>query len=250
MAEQELKVLLIEDNPGDAFLIKFYLGESVVPIFHVSHAETVKAGLQLLSENKFDIILSDMNLPDSFGMDTIKTIVSNFPGNLVMVLTGLTDEEVGLETVRYGAQDFLVKGKFDGKVLISSVMFAFERFKLNKQIDQVSKQLDEENSRLDMIQQLLNVGYVEFDVATGVLYRSTNAIRMIGGDLSKKVVNQLDLAIGEAEDVESLKKQVAQILANPSSSGSICYRRKNDPNNYELLYNGKGDKIYAVVRVV
>ena len=136
------------------------------------------------------------------------------------------------------------------EVLISSVMFAFERFKLNKQIDQVSKQLDEENSRLDMIQQLLNVGYVEFDVATGVLYRSTNAIRMIGGDLSKKVVNQLDLAIGEAEDVESLKKQVAQILANPSSSGSICYRRKNDPNNYELLYNGKGDKIYAVVRVV
>src|SRR4051812_29786497 len=162
MAEQELRVLLIEDNPGDAFLIKFYLGESTSPAFHVSHAETVKAGLEILSENKFDLILSDMNLPDSFGVETIKSILGKFPGNLVMVLTGLTDEEVGLETVRYGAQDFLVKGKFDGKVLISSVMFAFERFKLNRQIDNVSKELNQENSRFDSIQRLLNVGYIEY----------------------------------------------------------------------------------------
>jgi DNA-binding response OmpR family regulator len=166
MANQELKVLLIEDNPGDAFLIKFYLGESTEPVFQVSHAETVKAALDLLEENTFDIILSDMNLPDSFGMDTIKTVLGNYPGNLVIVLTGLSDEEVGLETVKYGAQDFLVKGKFDGKVLISTVMFAFERFKLNKKLDSVSKLLSEENSRLESIQRLLNVGYLEIDIAS------------------------------------------------------------------------------------
>src|ERR1043165_4191824 len=158
MSAQELKVLLIEDNPGDAFLMKFYLGESTSPLFHVSHAETVKAALDLLAENTFDIILSDMNLPDSFGVDTVKAILTNYPGNLVVVLTGLTDEEVGLETVRYGAQDFLTKGKFDGKVLMSSVMFAFERFKLNSQIAQYTKRLDEEGSRFDTLQNLLKVG--------------------------------------------------------------------------------------------
>ena len=52
MSAQELKVLLIEDNPGDVFLIKFYLGESTSPVFHVSHAETLKAALDLLAENK------------------------------------------------------------------------------------------------------------------------------------------------------------------------------------------------------
>ena len=57
MSAQELKVLLIEDNPGDAFLMKFYLGESTSPLFHVSHAETVKAALDLLAVNQFDIIL-------------------------------------------------------------------------------------------------------------------------------------------------------------------------------------------------
>src|SRR5580658_6002921 len=164
MTQQELKVLLIEDNPGDAFLIKFYLGESTSPVFHVSHSEDVKGGLELLSKVDFDIILSDMNLPDSFGVDTIKSILTKYPGNLVIVLTGLTDEEVGLETVRYGAQDFLVKGKFDGQVLVSTVMFAFERFKLNRQLDNVSEKLDVENWRLDSVQRLLKVGYFEIDV--------------------------------------------------------------------------------------
>ncbi len=125
MAEQELKVLLLEDNPGDAFLIKFYLGESSSPVFQVSHAENLKTALDFLGENKYDIIISDMNLPDSFGVDTIKNILSKFPGNLVIVLTGLTDEEVGLETVRYGAQDFLVKGKFDGKCYFFSNVCGF-----------------------------------------------------------------------------------------------------------------------------
>ncbi|MFN8323653.1 MAG: response regulator [Chitinophagales bacterium] len=246
MAAQELKVLLIEDNPGDAFLIKFYLGESAAPIFHVSHAETVKAGLQLLAENKFDIILSDMNLPDSFGMDTIKTIVSNYPGNLVMVLTGLTDEEVGLETVRYGAQDFLVKGKFDGKVLISSVLFAFERFKLNTQIDLVSKQLDEENSRLDMIQKLMNVGYVEYNTKTNLLYRSTNAIRIMDRDPSKRT-DTLNTALEEAENPEELKAKIAEIITS-NGSGEFPYKRKNDPNVYQLKYMGVDGKFYAIIQ--
>ncbi len=129
METKELKVLLLEDNPGDAFLIKFYLGESSAPTFQVSHAESLKSAIDFLAENKYDLILSDMNLPDSFGVDTIRTILEQFPGNLVIVLTGLTDEKVGLETVRYGAQDFLVKGKFDAQVLVTTVIFAYERFK-------------------------------------------------------------------------------------------------------------------------
>lgn len=245
MSAQELKVLLIEDNPGDAFLIKFYLGESAAPIFHVSHAETVKAGLQLLSETKFDLILSDMNLPDSFGMDTIKTIVSNYPGNLIMVLTGLADEEVGLETVRFGAQDYLVKGKFDGKVLISSVLFAFERFKLNSQIDLVSKQLDQENSRLDMIQRLLNIGYVEYDSNTQIFYRSTNAIRLTGVDPDKKT-DTFENVLNEMESAETVKDKLTEILSK-DGQGEFNYRRKNDPNEYKLVYHGSAGKFYGVI---
>ncbi len=248
MSQQELKVLLIEDNPGDAFLMKFYLGESTSPLFHVSHAETVKAALDLLAENTFDIILSDMNLPDSFGVDTIKSILSKFPGNLVIVLTGLTDEEVGLETVRYGAQDFLTKGKFDSKVLISSVMFAFERFKLNKQIDKFSKQLDEENSRLHSIQKLLGIGYIEFDIKTKTIFRTDYTLKM--NDLGEdKRSEQLEEAIKLAENSEELMTVAQQAIAN-GGVGELRYKRKGDSREFRLLYETKGDKMCAVIQPV
>jgi DNA-binding response OmpR family regulator len=229
MSAQELKVLLIEDNPGDAFLMKFYLGESTSPLFHVSHAETVKAALDLLAENTFDIILSDMNLPDSFGVDTVKAILTPFPGNLVIVLTGLTDEEVGLETVRYGAQDFLTKGKFDSKVLISSVMFAFERFKLNKQLNEVSKQLDEENTRLDTLQKILHVGYVEFDPKTNEVFRSDYTLKL--PDLGA--------------DSEELKKAVAEAAAQ-GGTGECTYSFNG--KQYKVRYENDNGKLIGVIQ--
>lgn len=246
MAEQELKVLLIEDNPGDAFLMKFYLGESTAPVFAVSHAETVGAALELLATNKFDLILSDMNLPDSFGVDTIKTILGKFPGNLVMVLTGLTDEEVGLETVRFGAQDFLVKGKFDGKVLISSVLFAFERFKLNKQIDSFTAQLDQENSRLDTIQRLLNVGYIEFDIKSNTVYRSDFAIKMssLGEDMR---TSTLEDAINNAENREEVTVIAKEIIAK-GGTGSFNYKRNG--KEFKMLYECLEGKICGIIQAL
>ncbi len=247
MSAQELKVLLIEDNPGDAFLMKFYLGESTSPVFHVSHAETVKAALDLLAEGPFDIILSDMNLPDSFGVDTIKTILGKFPGNLVIVLTGLTDEEVGLETVRYGAQDFLTKGKFDSKVLISSVMFAFERFKLNKQIDSFTKQLDEENSRLDIIQKLLNVGYVEFDIKKKVVFRSDFTLKLIGLGAEKKT-DSLEGTMNLMEDSSEIEKRIAELIEKGEGSGEATFKHKHSGKEYRILYETKDGKLCGVLQ--
>ncbi len=247
MAAQELKVLLIEDNPGDAFLMKFYLGESASPLFHVSHAETVKAALELLNENQFDIILSDMNLPDSFGVDTVKSILGKFPGNLVIVLTGLTDEEVGLETVRYGAQDFLTKGKFDGKVLISSVMFAFERFKLNKQIDSFSKQLDEENSRLHAIQKIMNIGYVEYDANTNTIFRSDYLMQMHGSyDPAKKQVD-LEESYSWLINSQEMKDVITKAIQN-EGSGEIRYTRKDSGKEFLLRYSNTKGKLCGVVQ--
>ncbi len=247
MTVQELKVLLIEDNPGDAFLMKFYLGESTSPVFHVSHSEDVKGGLELLAKEKFDIILSDMNLPDSFGVDTIKAILTNYPGNLVIVLTGLTDEEVGLETVRYGAQDFLVKGKFDGKVLISSVLFSFERFKLNKQIDRVSKQLDEENSRLDTIQKLLNAGYIEFDPQNNTVFRSDYLLNMVGMEEAMKS-GKLDDGLNELLNPEELKEKIKSAIAG-NKLGEHIFKRK-DGKEYKLTFECKAGKMLGVIQAI
>lgn len=186
MDKQELKVLLIEDNAGDAFLIKFYLGESMSPRFNFFHADCMKAAHELLAANQFDIILMDLNLPDSVGLDTIKKLLETYPNNLVVVLTGLVDEKVGLETVRYGAQDFLVKGKFDGKVLISSIMFAFERFNLNKQLSSVASQLNKGEERFANIQMLYNAGYIEVDLPRRTVYHSPPLLKLLNQPTDKE----------------------------------------------------------------
>lgn len=240
-APDELKVLLLEDNPGDAFLIKFYLSESSAPVFNVMHAETVKAALDMLAENKFDIIISDMNLPDSFGVDTIKSLLSKYPGNLLIVLTGLTDEEVGLETVRYGAQDFLVKGKFDGKVLISSVMFAFERFKLNKQID-------EENSRLNNLQKLLNVGYFEIDTQTGKYFRTDHILRVMGFEQEVPFADIIESF--SITDSPELVKDVYQKVLTTEGYGEAQFTRKDTGEKFKAIYRHTEHKILGVIQVV
>jgi len=103
-----LNVLVVEDDEGDAFLIKFYLGESVNYKFTFNHAKDMHSAHQLMAEQTFDIILMDLNLPDSNGLDTIKSFIENYPNSLVIVLTGLIDEKTGLEAVKVGAQDYLV----------------------------------------------------------------------------------------------------------------------------------------------
>lgn len=241
MAPNELKVLLLEDNPGDAFLIKFYLSETTSPAFNVMHAETVKGALDLLAENKFDIIISDMNLPDSFGVDTIKSLLSKYPGNLLIVLTGLTDEEVGLETVRYGAQDFLVKGKFDGKVLVSSVMFAFERFKLNKQ-------LVEENNRLDNLQKLMNVGYFEIDTKTGTYFRTEHILKVMGFEQEVKFDD-----IIASFSITTAPEEITNVYNTALQShqdGEGVFTRKDNGQQYKAIYKFTDGKIYGVIQAV
>lgn len=210
MNEKSLRVLLIEDNPGDAFLIKFYLGESTSPIFETHHAETLKQAHELLEQFSFDIILQDLNLPDSNGIESFKTFNEKYPGNLVLVLTGLTDEEVGLETVRYGAQDFLVKGKFDGKVLISSVIFAYERFNLNNRLNRFQKEMDWRIQRFNNLQVFLNIGVIEIHKSDEKVFVSNNAKRILALDqddtfLAKsdflKLFNAYPKAIDVAEKV-------------------------------------------------
>lgn len=234
----ELKVLLLEDNPGDAFLLKFYLSESANPVFTVNHAETLKAALDMLAEGKYDIIISDMNLPDSFGVDTIKSILQKHPGNMLIVLTGLTDEEVGLETVRYGAQDFLVKGKFDGKVLISSVMFAFERFKLNSRIL-------EENTRLDMMQQLLEVAYFEFNIDTKETYLSEFAFLFTGTEKSATgyTFDNLTAMLENATEINAVIEK-AKVEA---VRGEFVVSRKTDGRKFKITYMSVGHKLCGVL---
>jgi CheY-like chemotaxis protein len=119
-------VLLVEDDPGDAFLVQELLAE-VDPGLGVTVAESVSEVIERGLLGRCDCVLLDLNLPGSNGLDGLRRILRTEGAPAVCVLTGLDDEHLGTAAVAAGAQDYLVKGKVDGQVLIRAVRYAVER---------------------------------------------------------------------------------------------------------------------------
>ena len=102
-------ILYIEDNPGDVRLFEKMVSDCPMHItVHV--ANKLQAGIEMVQQNDFDAVLLDLELPDSQGLDSMKALMENHPNLPVIVLTGHLDEEVGIQAIQAGAQDYLVKG--------------------------------------------------------------------------------------------------------------------------------------------
>jgi PAS domain S-box-containing protein len=122
-----IRILLVEDNPGDTRLLHELLKEAPGLPSEVMHVERLAAAACVLSEHNIDLVLLDLSLPDASGLAALKRVHSLTPSTPIVVLTGLDDEELALRAVKEGAQDFLVKGRVDGPILSRSIRYAIER---------------------------------------------------------------------------------------------------------------------------
>ena len=133
--KKELNILLVEDNKGDERLIRELLGEQKLIRFNIEMASSLKESERKISENLFDIILLDLGLPDSSGLETLIKLIAIFPGlATIIILTGLNDTEIGLKAVNNGAQDYIIKGQVDSEKLLKSIIYSFERSRLNREL--------------------------------------------------------------------------------------------------------------------
>src|SRR5438270_6747506 len=165
-----LNVLLVEDNLIDARLISGLL-KGPAESLKCRHVNRLSEALQLLRAIQFDVILLDLNLEDSAGYETFSRILPPAAKAAILVLSGSDDEDLAIRTVREGAQDYLVKGSFDGRLLLRAIRYAFER----KQSEEALRQSEStvraifENS-LDGIVIFLSDGIcVEANVAAAAL---------------------------------------------------------------------------------
>lgn len=127
--KQAIRLLLVEDNPGDARLIQEMLKDVSSVDLRMEHAATLKDGLQYLGdpEKPLDAVLLDLGLPDSQGFDTFARFQEQAETFTVIILSGLNDVEMALQAVRNGAQDYLVKGQISGELLLRSIRHAIQR---------------------------------------------------------------------------------------------------------------------------
>ena len=122
-----IHVLLVEDNPGDARLFQELVRDTGAGRLKLEHVNRLSTALDRLSNGNFDVVLLDLSLPDEQGLATLTRTHAHAPNVPIVVLTGLDDEALAVKAVRAGAQDYLVKGRVDGDLLVRSMRYATER---------------------------------------------------------------------------------------------------------------------------
>lgn len=167
------KVLMIEDDVSYARLIEILLNESSLLSCEVVKRHTLNAGLKALETEEYSAVLLDLTLPDSTGFETLETMLHRFSDHNIIVLTGRVDKELGIKAVKAGAQDFMVKGEFDGDQLAKALRYSIERKNVL--------------SRLEDAQRRAQIGHWECDPARRYFYASKETYRLF--DLDPKKVH-------------------------------------------------------------
>ncbi|MHC4912140.1 MAG: sensor histidine kinase [Planctomycetota bacterium] len=141
MVSEEINLLLVDDDVVDRRLITKALSRFSPNVqFNIQTAGTVSEAIEHLNTSKYDVVLLDLNLPDSNGLDTVQKVHDTDSNVAIVVLTGLPDEQMGLETIEKGAGDYLVKGKFSDDALMRAIRYAIERKRPEQKLKKAAKE--------------------------------------------------------------------------------------------------------------
>jgi PAS domain S-box-containing protein len=264
MKKRQIKIFLIEDNPGDVRLIQEMISEAADSVPKVECAERLDEGLKRLAKEDFDMLLLDLNLPDSQGLDTFFKAHNNIKEMPIVVLTGFEDETLGIKAVQEGAQDYLVKGQVDSKPLIRAMRYAIERKRGERRIGhlntvlrtirQVNQFISREKSRNRILQGVCDIlfqtrGYqnawiILMDKSWKILRSSQAGLdkdflplinRMRRGDMPdcvRKALSQSDVIA--IEDPSSTCTECS-FSVNYGDRGMMAVRLEHDKKIYGLL---------------
>jgi len=140
MNEKTVRVLLVEDNPGDARLMRIFLAEAGSSAMELKHFACMSDAVNHLQRGGVDVVLLDLGLPDAQGLGGLRQMHSIAPGVPLVVLTGLDDETTAAQALQEGAQDYLIKGQIESHGLLRALRYAMERQRMQVETEQIRKQ--------------------------------------------------------------------------------------------------------------
>lgn len=171
----KLRVLIVENNALDTRLLKSMLSKSSFGEFELATAKSLQEAFELLTKRAFDVVLLDLNLDDSHGLNSLESVRARFPAVAVVVNTGSYKEMTGLKAVGSGAQDYLIKGKYKEYGLVKSLYYAVERKRVEDEIKIAYANLKEAQTQLIQAEKLNVIG----GLASGIAHEVKNPLATI-----------------------------------------------------------------------
>lgn len=258
---EKIKVLLIEDNPGDARLVEIYLRESPTIEFEMTQASRLSDGIQIANrEQDFDIVLLDLHLPDSKGFQTLTRAIEGFSKSTsIVILTGLDDESMGIKAVESGAQDYLVKGQIDTTLLTRSVLHAIYRRKMQLEIETTARNLKKSEERLLSAQSIAHIGNYEYMPSGNYAYWSEEIFNIL--ELNSQTTNpsaELFASFISGTEQENIKQQYAEIAAGKHTTFNLEHRltvggpqtSKYIRNQGKVLFDSQNGNVFQIIGTI
>jgi two-component system sensor histidine kinase UhpB len=231
-----LRLLIVEDNPGDYVLLKRYIQRSAIPVesFHwVSRLVDVEP---ILNEHEIDMAFLDLSLPDSNGTKSFKVLYRQLSHAPIIVLSGLADMEVALQTISLGAQDYLVKGEYDEKLLTKSIQYGLERKK-------ILDKLQESNERYEIVNMATQDIIWDWNLDTHALYLSSSVIEILGFTEQYTTIEWFFENM-HPEDLERIKSSLDYTIESKIKSWSSEFRFRAVDGTYKHIFS-RGQTIFT-----
>lgn len=187
-------ILVIEDNPADAMIIRELLDDSNLQ-HRLFHTSSLAGGLELIHEQKIDLVLLDLSLDDIRGFTTLTKYLKVAGDTPVIVFTGNKNEVIGIQSVKAGAQDFLVKGEFDSRRLISSIEYSMQRFKDKSTLIETVNKLAIKDRKVKLVRKIAQYGTWEMDIVNNTLSCSDEIYEFL--ELPKGSIMSLSDLLGQ-----------------------------------------------------
>ena len=224
------RVLLVEDNPAEARLIRELLAETAPGTFSIEHAATLGATLALLKDIAVDAILLDLTLPDSQGLQTVERVREQAPQTPIVVLTGVEDDSLGVDAVKRGAQDYISKNRASADLLIRALRYAIERQRVRTELKKARAEQLGQQERLNRELAIRNKDLEDFvhlashdlrEPLRKMISFSDLLRRDLGDPISGKVERDIGFIRDAAERMQTL---VEDLLALSRAAGSSRQR--------------------------
>jgi formate hydrogenlyase transcriptional activator len=230
MKKPPVSILLVEDNPSDAALVREMLGEVTTVQFELTQCNMLNSALTLLGKESFEIILLDLSLPDCKGLDTVVRTHAAVPNLPIVVMSGLGDEEIAVRALHEGAQDYLVKGQVDSNLLIRAMRYAIERKQvedaLQKAHDKLELHVQERTEDLVEANQQLLREIEERKKAEESLREALKEVKELKDQLRDEnlylreeinLIHSHKDIVGNSEAIQIVLKQIEQVAPTDST---------------------------------